>query len=63
MATGKLDLGRQFAILTGQLEDAHAIAIEGQRTGLSNDEAKVLVSQLRCQMKRMISICDRIVSK
>lgn len=63
MATNKLDLSRQFAILTGQLEDAHAIAVEGQRAGLSNDEAKVLVNQLRNQMKRMIAICDRIVSR
>ena len=62
MPVGSLNLGEQFAIIAGQIEDAHWIAVEGQRSGLSKDEALVLVQQLQCQMRRIAKRCQRIAS-
>lgn len=57
-----IDIGEQFAILTGQLEDAHGIAVEGQRASLSADEAEVLVQLLQRQFDLMEATCARLTS-
>lgn len=57
-----LDLGELFATLTGQLEDAYGIAVEGQRPGLSQDEAHVFVQLLQRQFVRMAVTFDRIIA-
>lgn len=62
MVKSKLDLGRQFANLTAQIEDALGIAVEGQRSGLSQDEAKVLVQLLQRQMSNISMTCRQIAS-
>ncbi len=56
-----INVGEQFAILTGQIEDTHGIAVEGQRSGLSRHEAHTLVKQVRCQLARIEVTCRRIM--
>lgn len=63
MGTCKLDLSRQFAVFTGQLEDAHGIVVEGQRAGLAKNETKALVQLLHGQIACMIDGCERIASE
>lgn len=62
MSQNTLDLGEQFAILTGQIEDAHGIAVEGQRAGVSADEARALVQPLQRQLASIAATCARITS-
>ena len=57
-----IDFGEQFAIITGQLEDAHGIAVEGQHPELSRDEARVLLQLLQRQLACVAATCVRIRS-
>lgn len=41
------DLPRAFAAITARLEDAHSIAVEGQRRDNAPDMQGVLISHLR----------------
>lgn len=60
MSDRQIDIGEQFAVLTGMLEDACMIAVEGQRTGLSAEDAGMLIEQLRQQIARIEMQCDLI---
>ena len=46
-------VGALFAIMTARLEDMHAMAVEGQASGLSRDEGLSLVAVLRTSIGRL----------
>lgn len=60
MVEETIDIGERFAMITGQLEDALSITIEGQRSGLSQDEAKVLVQLLQQHIANILATCRQI---
>lgn len=60
MQPASLDFGEQFAKLTGLIEDAHGIAVEGQAHGLARDERLVLVGQLHRAISAMRECVNKI---
>ncbi|GHD02162.1 hypothetical protein [Novosphingobium pokkalii] len=60
------DLPRAFADVTARLEDAHSLAVEGQRRDNASDMQRVLVGQLRAglaeidgRLSAMAAMLDR----
>jgi len=56
----KADLPRAFADITARLEDAHALAVEGQRRDNSPDMQRALACHLRMAVVAMGGIVSEI---
>lgn len=55
------DAAELFARLTGELEDLHALATEGQERGLPSEASRIVVGQFGNGLQRLHALVDQII--
>lgn len=57
------DVRALFAAATAALEDAHGIAVEGQRGDLTADEQQALAMSMRAALARQNALLEQVDAK